>query len=123
MNRYVIEGLLKDLIYRNKQIIVASATYELGTYNILGPMKDEMHSYRWGYHIERAGKDFIETRGGGRADFVSLRGPRGLEGRRADIWVVYGRAAIPLVYLDPAMQAIQREAQRTDPNAEIILLD
>lgn len=123
MNRYVINGLLLDLVYGNKQIVVASATYELGTHNILGRMKDEMHSHRWSYHIQRAGQDSIEAWGGGRADFVSLRSPRGLEGRRADIWVVYGRADIPLAYLDPAMQAIQRNAQRTDPNAEIVLLD
>lgn len=123
MNRYVIEGLLKDLVYRNKQIVFA-APAEADYQAIRDQMLDELHSYRWSYSLQRATEGLIEFRGGGRIDFTSMLSPfslSGLRGRRPDVWVVHGLRSMSWAKADPAWEAIRRQAAGN--NAEIIQLD
>ena len=120
MNRYVIQGLLGDLVYRKRQIIFTSGI-AMARKSVHELLLDELHSYRWGYSLERMTEDSIEFRKGGRIFFVPFEA-RLLEGQRADVWVVY-EPNVPLVKFDAAMAVIRRETQRTDPNAEIIRLD
>ena len=120
MNRYVIQGLLGDLVYRKRQIIFTSGI-AMARRSVHELMLDELHSYRWGYSLERMTEDSIEFRKGGRIFFVPFEA-RLLEGQRADVLAIY-KPNVPLVKFDAAMAVIRCEAQRTTPNAEIIRLD
>lgn len=127
MNRYVIEGLLRDLVSRNRLIVIATATPDLED-DIFEDMEHALRAKTGGYgyqiqKIERnASSRAIWARGSGGVIFLPLEG-RQLEGKRADVWAVAGARCLPMARRDPALAAIQRNAQRTDPNAEIILLD
>lgn len=94
-NRYVIDGLLEDLVSRNKDIIVVGPTLDLVECNIFRLLLNELQGNvgRWGYRIARitrsSGNCRIETRAGKTLTVLTAGSPVRLEGSRADIWVVY----------------------------------
>ena len=120
MNRYVIEGLLKDLVHRNKQIVYVAPT-EADYRVVHEQLLDELHSYRWSYNLRRSTEDSIEFRGDGLLIFKAMTNPVLLQGLRADIYVIHGLRVLPFVNADRVQGAITRNAQAN--NAEIILLD
>lgn len=130
-NRYVIEGLLRDLVFREKDIIVVGPTWDAVLTNIFDPAVDRLQGRTgtYGYRIGRLSRSsgVVVTREGNSLRVLTAQAPRSIEGSRADIWVPYqirtlgSRDSVEHGAAIRAHNAVVHEAQRND--AEIIHID